>query len=145
MMGKQSLVDALIVLVIPVLLIAGYYLWWRPADTTQLLSSTAPSAVSAENEPGAKTKLALKTLQSITLDGSLFTDPAFLSLRTYTVTVPSVPVARPYPFTLPSVVLERLKLGAQGKTVSSSSSGSSSSSASSSAASAKITALKASK
>lgn len=112
MMGKQAFVDLLIVLVLPAFIVGAYYVWFRGAtNTTDLLSATAwqDKGQVAANQPGAKTELALKTLRSIHLDDSLFKDPAYLSLKTYTINIPSVPISRPFPFTPPPIVAERLR------------------------------------
>ena len=109
MMGKQALVDLLIVLVIPALFVGVYYFFFHGDNATLLLSSSATPSTVSTNEPGAKTELILKTLHSIHLDDSLFGDPAYLSLKTYTVTIPTVPISRPFPFTPPPVIIERLR------------------------------------
>ena len=112
MMGKQAFVDLLIVLVIPALVVGAYFVWFRgPTNTIDLLSPTAwqDKGQVAANQPGAKTELILKTLRTIHLDDSLFKDPAYLSLKTYTINIPSVPISRPFPFTPPPVILEQLK------------------------------------
>ena len=111
MMGKQAFVDLLIVLVIPALILGAYFTWFRSAETVAVLSPTAWQDKSqvAASQPGTKTELALKTLKSIHLDDSLFKDPAYLSLKTYTINIPSVPVSRPFPFTPPPAVSERLR------------------------------------
>ena len=101
-MGKQAFVDLLIVLVIPALIVGAYFVWFRGGESTVLLSSTAwqDKDQVAAHQPGAKTELALKTLRTIHLDDSLFKDPAYLSLKTYTINIPSVPVSRPFPLNL---------------------------------------------
>lgn len=109
MMGKQAVVDLLIVLVLPAFIVGVYFVWFRSSDSNVLLSATSGQATISANQPGAKTELALKTLKSIHLDDSLFKDPAYLSLKTYTINILSVPVSRPFPFTPPPVVLERLR------------------------------------
>lgn len=109
MMGKQAFVDLFIVLVIPALFVGAYFAWFRGVDSNTLLSSTNGQAIIPADQPGAKTELALKALLTINLDDSLFKDPAYLSLKTYTINIPSVPISRPFPFTPPPVVLERLR------------------------------------
>lgn len=108
-MGKQAFVDLLIVLVIPALIVGVYVVWFRGGDSTVLLSTTTGQATIPANQLGAKTEIALKTLRSIHLDDSLFKDPAYLSLKTYTINIPSVPISRPFPFTPPPGVIERLR------------------------------------
>ncbi len=108
-MGKQAFVDLLIVLMIPTLIVGAYFTWFRRYDSTVLLSTTTGQATISANQPGAKTELALKTLRTIHLDDSLFKDPAYLSLKTYTINIPSVPISRPFPFTPAPAVLERLR------------------------------------
>jgi hypothetical protein len=107
MLGKQAFVDILIVLIVPILIISGYYFWWR-VDGEGLLSLSAPAQEDSSNEPGTKTKMALDAL-SIKLDDSLFKDPAYLALKNYVFDIPSVPLSRPYPFTPPPVIQELLR------------------------------------
>ena len=109
MMGKQSLIDVLVVLVVPALFIGGYYFWWRTDSTSLLSVSSGAVADRSADEPGAKTRLALETLNTITLSDALFKDPAFLSLKTYRVEIPTVPLSRAYPFTQPQILLDRMR------------------------------------
>jgi hypothetical protein len=113
MIGKQLIIDISLVVALPVLIIGGYYLWGPTSDSLSL----APSAALGVAEPGYKTKLALDTLSSITLDDSLFADPAYLSLKSFTVVIPEVPLARSYPFTPPPIIEERLRQARLGHVV----------------------------
>lgn len=117
MFGKQALVDLVIVMTIPLLVLGGYFVWFRNAQSTEIVSPTAwlDKNEVAANQPGAKTEAALKILRSIRLDDSLFKDPAYLILKTYVVNIPEVPLSRPFPFTAPPAVLERIN-NARGKT-----------------------------
>lgn len=106
-MAKQLLIDVLIVLVVPVLLIGGYYIF--KTDGAELLD-VVPSFAGAQNEVdpelGKKTEAALALLSGIHLDDSIFTDPAYLMLKKYTVQIPSVELGRSNPFTSPQVLID---------------------------------------
>jgi hypothetical protein len=106
-MAKQLLIDVLIVLVTPILLIGGYYVF--KTDGSELLS-VIPSFVGTQNEVdpelGKKTEVALAMLSAIQLDDSLFTDPAYLMLKKYTVQIPSAELGRSNPFTPPQVLID---------------------------------------
>jgi hypothetical protein len=112
MIGKQIVIDILVVITLPILLIGGYFLWFRTNDSALLLSSLAPTT---EAEPGAKTKQALDTLKSLTLDDSLFVDPAYNALIAYNVVVPPATTSRAYPFTPPTVIEERIRQAKLGR------------------------------
>lgn len=106
MMGKQIIVDIVVVFVVPLLLIGGYY-FFRGDDSAllSLVSSGAMSPSAEDLQLGSKTEAALMLLNTIRLDDSLFTDPAYLSLKEYQVIIPTTPLGRPFPFTLPRSLL----------------------------------------
>lgn len=116
MIAKQTLVDLGMVLLVPVVLVGGYYAFGGPTDDA-LLTEATPSVI-GPNEPGAKTKLALDTLNGISFDDSLFKDEAFTSLASFTVDIPEVPLTRDYPFTPPREISERLRLSKTGTVIS---------------------------
>lgn len=106
-MAKQLLIDILVVLVVPILFIGGYYFF--KADSAELLSSLpliAGTQGEVDPELGKKTEVALALLSSIEFDDSLFSDPAYLLLKKYTVEIPSVELGRSFPFTPPPVLLQ---------------------------------------
>lgn len=108
MIGKQILTDIAVVLIFPLLLIWGFYSLNK--EDGALLSLAAPAIATHEGveaeQLGSKTKEALERLRSIPteLNQSLFSDPAYLMLRDYQVTIPTVPLGRPNPFTPPQVI-----------------------------------------
>lgn len=106
-MAKQFLIDILVSLTIPVLFIGGYYIF--KTDNIELLSVVPYiTGAQADIDPnlGKKTEVALALLSSIQFDDSLFTDPAYLLLKKYTVEIPSVELGRSFPFTPPQILLE---------------------------------------
>ena len=115
MFTKQALIDLGIVLIVPALIVGGFFLWGGAGETA-LLSQT-PTADLSPDQPGAKTKLALDTLGGITLDGSLFKDEAFTSLEAYNPPIPEVDISRDYPFTPPAIIEERLRQARLGHTI----------------------------
>lgn len=105
MVGKQFITDIVVVVVLPLFLIGGYYIF--QSNDGALLSFAAPTTTNTSGqegqELGAKTVNALALLRSIPtdLDQSLFSDRAYLMLKDYQVTIPTVPLGRANPFTLP--------------------------------------------
>lgn len=92
--------NLLVSIVVILLLLAGGY-WYvnnSTPDNSAVLSASAPAA--------SDTLLSTLTeLRSLTLDSSLFTSPAFMSLNDNTVTLPTVASGRPNPFAgLPSLL-----------------------------------------
>jgi hypothetical protein len=108
MQGKQIIVDIVVVIVLPLLFLGGYYS--LKSDDGVFLSLTEPTVAVQPGEEGqelgAKTATALVLLRSIPpeLDQSLFNDPAYLMLRDYRVTIPTIPLGRANPFTPPPVL-----------------------------------------
>lgn len=103
---KQILIDIAVVLGIPILVVGGYFIY---------LSSTGGQFFVAEESPedskllqtGASVKAQLEALKAIRLDGSLFTDPAYLSLEHYPVDIGETTFGREYPFS-PTPEVEEL-------------------------------------
>lgn len=104
MMVKQIIVDIVVVVILPALLIGGYYLLKNSDEA--LLSFVSPTVLPEGQDLGVKTKNALLLLRSIppTLDQSLFSDPAYLMLKDYQVTIPTIPLGRTNPFTPPAIL-----------------------------------------
>ena len=112
MKGKQTIIDIVVVLVIPLAIVAGFYFWKTDNTPSLLLSFVAPdSAAKPGEELGAKTKAALATLRSINFDVSLFDDPVYQSLKDFPSTIATTTLGRPYPFTLPDVLRKQLSKG----------------------------------
>ncbi len=107
-MGKQILIDILVVITLPILIIGVYFLAFRTNDPT-IIAAPPVLGASAAEEPGAKTKQALDTLKGLSLDGSLFADSAYTSLRPFAVGIPSASTSRKYPFTPPPIIEERMR------------------------------------
>jgi hypothetical protein len=108
MIPKQLMIDIVVVLSVPVVIIGGYMMWFRD-ESGPLLSASSEMLQTRPTDPGALTRVALQKLNSISLDASLFRDPAFLALQTYTVPIPEAKLEREYPFTPTPEIAEMLK------------------------------------
>ncbi len=110
-MNKQAIFDVLIVIVAPIVLVAGYL--YLGADqiaslfTSALMGGTPLPGI--DEEMGTKSKAALNELNSINFDESLFADPTFLSLVDFTGTIATSSVGRKYPFSPPEEVIALVK------------------------------------
>lgn len=99
---KQILLDLLIVVVLPIAIVIGYFYFTSDGGKNLLSSvSSATTPLPGENasELGATTKAALTELKSISFDKTIFTDPTFLSLEDFTLPIVASPIGREYPFT----------------------------------------------
>lgn len=78
-----------------VLLVLGYvyFAYFSGSTSAPALSSSDTSAVLSQN-----LLVTLQNLHTIKLDNSIFTDPAFLSLTDFGVTIPPQNVGRGNPF-----------------------------------------------
>ena len=99
----QTLKNLLVLIVFITLLALGYYLFTERDAVTLTLSGTA------EVSPDLleKTQVFIErraALEARTLDMSLFTDPAFTSLRSYTTEVPNQTIGRSNIFDTPTPV-----------------------------------------
>jgi hypothetical protein len=101
MKGKQTMIDIVIVLALPLVAFLGYY-FWNSNENNALLSIIAPPPESQAY--GTKAKAALASLKSITMDDSLFSDPIYTSLKEFHVDVPPSVLGRANPFTTPDAV-----------------------------------------
>lgn len=103
-MAKQILLDLLIVIALPLLVVFGYF-YLKSDEGSALLSAASRETVALpgqeRKELGVKTKTALAELSSINFDESIFSDPAFLSLKDFTEEIDPTPIGRDYPFTAP--------------------------------------------
>ena len=92
-----SLLRSKIAVIVIVLLIVGG-LWYG------LTASSTPATTGALSSTGADTSgdqsivSTLLTLQSITLSGTIFSNPAYATLKDYTTAIVPVPAGRPDPF-----------------------------------------------
>ena len=107
-MNKQLILDIALIVGLPIFILGVYFSVFR-MDSEPLLTATSQMTQSKANEPGTKTRIALQKLNSIALDDSLFKDPAFQSLRAYSVTIPEVELTREYPFTPTAEIAEMLR------------------------------------
>lgn len=114
MNGRQTVIDIVVVLVIPLVIVAGYY-FWKQQDSPSLLSLIAPSLAAKPGEEakelGVKVTVALATLNAIKLDNSIFNDPVYNSLRYFPVTIATTTIGRDYPFTSPESIREKERRG----------------------------------
>ena len=85
----------LISIVVLVLLIGAA--WWEftGSSSSAPVLSTSASATSTEDAQLVSTLL---QLQAVTLNGTILSDPGFLSLQDFTTQVISQPLGRPNPF-----------------------------------------------
>jgi hypothetical protein len=75
-----------------IVILAYVYFTYFSGSPTALLTTT-------QNTPATSDLLiTLASLHTITLDNSIFTDPAYLSLTDFGVTIPPENVGRPNPF-----------------------------------------------
>jgi hypothetical protein len=87
---------ATIVIVILVILVVIYYFFFRgtaPAVTLDQFGNPVSAQV-----VGQDLVELLNKLQSVTLDDSIFHDPAFINLTDFSTTLPNLPVGRANPF-----------------------------------------------
>jgi hypothetical protein len=106
MFGKQLFLDIIVIVSIPALLIGIYFLWFR-AESGPLLSAKSEMLRVDPNEPGNQTKLALQSLQRITLNDAVFKSPSYFQLQIYTVEIKPSELSREYPFS-PTVELSEM-------------------------------------
>lgn len=97
MKARRMLTDIAIVLIIPLVVLAGLY-FWTPGSDRALLSLVAPTQ---KPEFGVKARTALETLKSISMDVSFFEDPVYQSLQEFSTDVPPAILGRTYPLTPP--------------------------------------------
>jgi len=109
-MTKQFLIDFLVILVIPAVLLGGY-IFWKSSDEGLSFEASANDTTLVL---GTKVKGAVSTLQSITLDGVIFSDPVFMTLKDFEVPVPESELGREYPFSTPELLREMLRRSSTG-------------------------------
>ncbi len=81
--------------------------WWEFSGSSSGTSSVVVvnTAGSATDTESAQIVSTLLQLQAVTLSGTIFNDPGFMSLQDFTTQVISEPIGRPNPFapiTIPS-------------------------------------------
>ena len=96
---KKSTIIVISVLIVAV--IAYFYYQGSKAPASQTLQSQPDLAAQAV---GSQVLALLNQIQSLRIDTSIFKDPAYRTLRDYSVEIPAVPVGRSNPFApLPGV------------------------------------------
>lgn len=96
---KQVLFDILIVLVVPILIVVGYFTVKNIGGTQDLLQTITGNSGPKADELGARTTTALNELEKIQLDSSIFSLTEFKSLKFTQAPVPDEPIGRKNPFT----------------------------------------------
>lgn len=103
-MGKQIVIDIAVVVITPIVLLGAYFVF-HTEDPNDLLSDAPGGAVIKPGEeagaPGGKARQALAVLRTLSIDVKFFDDPIFVSLQDFPVDVPTVPIGREYPFSMP--------------------------------------------
>jgi hypothetical protein len=85
-----------------VLLVAGVF--WFSLSGGDESSSLLVTDVVSDGGPDAELVATLLTLRAVKLDGTIFSDPAFLSLKDFSTSIKAEPVGRPNPFARIGVV-----------------------------------------
>lgn len=95
---KQTLFDILIVMVVPVLIIVGYFTVKNIGGTQELIQTITGANAPKADELGARTTTALNELEKIQLDSSIFSLTEFKSLKFSQAVVKDEPIGRKNPF-----------------------------------------------
>ncbi len=94
-----------IIVVIISLLVAAFVWIGLSSSGGSASGSLLTTEVVANNGPDADLVATLLALRAVRLDASLFTDPAFVSLRDYSTEIIPEPIGRPNPFApLPGII-----------------------------------------
>lgn len=83
-------------IIVAVVLVVGGYFAYGTGSSDELLTTT--DAGTPTSQVSKELLSVLANLKSISLDTSIFTDPAFLSLSDFGTTIPLEPVGRDNPF-----------------------------------------------
>lgn len=88
-----------LVIVIAVVVVAGA-VWYALSDSGAPASQGSPLLTTTPAGSGADQELVatLLALRAVKLDGTIFTDPSFMSLRDFSTQIIPEPVGRPNPF-----------------------------------------------
>jgi hypothetical protein len=94
----SSLKSVIFVLIIVAAVLVGYFYYSgnSSSSTGSLLSSSSPDATS--DAIGVQVLGLLNQIQSLRIDSTLFADPAYQTLRDYSVQIPPQNVGRANPF-----------------------------------------------
>ena len=86
------------IIVVVVALLVAVGVWIGISSSSSSGGSLLSSEVVAGDGPDKDLVATLLALRTVKLDASLFTDPAFLSLKDFSVEIVPEPVGRPNPF-----------------------------------------------
>jgi len=91
-----------------VILLVVFGVWYglsQSAPAAPLLTNSAPTGSPSADSADQQLVSTLLALRAVTLNGNIFSDPAFLSLQDFSTTIVPEPVGRDNPFApLPSTV-----------------------------------------
>jgi hypothetical protein len=96
MNNKPSSTKSTITILVVIALAGLGYFWWSGNNTPS--SSSISGTDASQAAVGVQVLNLLNQIQSLNIDTSLFSDPAFRTLVDYSVTIPPVNVGRPNPF-----------------------------------------------
>lgn len=92
--SKKTIIIAVVAVV---LVIVYFYFQGSPSNVSSSGSLLSGAAVSG-SDVGSSELALLNQIQSLRIDTSVFSDPAFQSLQDYSVAIPTENVGRPNPF-----------------------------------------------
>jgi hypothetical protein len=109
-MKKQTLLDVIVVLIIPALLIVGYVNIGAEQLTSLVTFNMIGTIMPANTDnTGMTTKTAISELRSIKLDDSIFSDPRYQSLVDFSGKIGTSTAGRDYPFSTPEGIRTQLE------------------------------------
>lgn len=100
-MEKESSKATYILLAIIAVVTLGLFFYFQGTpndDATSSLTSVGTDGSANAQEVGARVINILNQINSLKIDGEIFSDPAYMTLVDYTITVPEQNVGRPNPF-----------------------------------------------
>jgi hypothetical protein len=86
------------IIVIVLLALGVWYGLSQSGTPAPLLTSSTPSGSPSTDAANQQLVSTLLTLRAVTLNGTIFTDPAFLSLQDFSTNIVPEPVGRSNPF-----------------------------------------------
>jgi hypothetical protein len=98
MMSLLARNKLLLILLGLVILGVAWYFFSGSSDTPDLLETTAGPAGLSANPQEADLVQTLLALRAVSLSGTIFSDPAFMSLRDFGTQIIPEPIGRPNPF-----------------------------------------------
>lgn len=88
----------IIIAVVAVVLVIIYFYFQGSASNTPASGSLLSNGALSGTDVGSSELTLLNHIQSLRIDTSVFSDPAFQSLQDYSVAIPPESVGRPNPF-----------------------------------------------